>query len=84
MANSLTRKRREQRERSSKKRFAMQYYYDLPDEVVYKLMDIPHPKLTGEAFPDVPHSMYTYVMWLCQQGYEQKAKDVVNAHTSTN
>jgi hypothetical protein len=84
MANALTKQRKEQRAMSSRKRFAMYYYYNLPDDVVFKLMDIPHPKLTGEVYPDVPHSMYTYVMWLCQQGYEQKAKEVVDANTSSN
>jgi hypothetical protein len=82
MANSNTRKRKEQRWRAMEKRCALSYFENLSDEITGKLMDLPHPKLDGKFWnndPDMPHSLWTYVWWLCQQGYENKARQLVDA-----
>jgi len=82
MANDLTRKRRQQRERAMFKRHALSYFQNLSDDIAGKLMDMPHPKLDGKFVdndPDFPHSMFTYVWWLCSKGYELKARRIVDA-----
>jgi hypothetical protein len=85
MANASTRRRREQRLHASYQASAMSYWESLSDEVTDKLMDLPHPKLQGKFVnddPDFPHSMFTYVWWLCQKGYELKARKEVDAISS--
>ncbi len=82
MANVQTRKRKEQRERAMCKRSARRYFESLSKEITNKLMDLPHPKLQGKFYnndPDMPHSLWTYVWWLTEQGYEDKARKEVNA-----
>lgn len=85
MANTATRRRKEQRLHASYVKHAMSYWDTLSDEVTNKLMDLPHPKLQGkfvDGDPDFPHSMFTYVWWLCQKGYALKARKEVDAITA--
>ena len=84
MANDSTRKRRNQRMRRINITCALHWFNNLPDEIVSSLMHTPHPKLSGDLYEDVPHSLWTYVMWLCQHDYENKARKIVYANTSSN
>ena len=79
MANDRTRKRREQRWRASWRNTAQTWAAHLSDDVIDQLCLIDHPKIKADG-----HSMYSYVLWLCSQGYLNKAKEVVLAHTGTN
>ena len=87
MANALTKRRARQREHASFVSQSMSYWHSLDDSIKIGLQDYPHPKLDGQYCDkdlDIPHSLFTYVMWLCQHGYENKARKEVNAYTSTN
>ena len=82
MANYSTRRRWEERIAASDRKYAMQYWDSLSDEITNKLLDLPHPKLQGKFVdddPDFPHSLFTYVWWLCRHGYELKARKEVDA-----
>ena len=83
MANASTRKRREQRERAFFKTCAreqgLKYWNSLSEDVISQLGDKPHPKIDNEM-----HDMCTYVMWLCYNGYTEKAREVVNGNTSSD
>ena len=87
MANFQTRKRREQRLHASDVKQSMSYWDSLSDDITDKLMDLPHPKLQGKFVdddPDFPHSMFTYVWWLCRKGYELKARKEVDAVSTSD
>ena len=83
MANASTRKRKEQRERAFFKKCAKQqglkYWESLSEEILSDLGDKPHPKIDSEE-----HDLCTYVMWLCYNGYTEKAREVVDGNTSSN
>ena len=77
MANHQTKQRRNQRSKQSDVNYAVWWAERLPGSVKDALSLLDHPK-----FKEDHHSMYSYVLWLCQKGYLNKAQEVVNAHTS--
>jgi hypothetical protein len=74
-----TAKRREQRWRKTERELTLQWLEKQPNAVLDALAASDHPKLTEDE-----HSMLSYVYWLIEHNYTNKAKEIVNAHACSN
>jgi hypothetical protein len=79
MANTQTRKRKEQRWRQSERSCALLWLERQSDETLDALAGADHPKLKADD-----QSLLSYVYWLINHNYITKAKEIVNAHACSN